>query len=59
MRLTFSVGNLRSRFRVIGTEKWNGVMTVSAGYPGQPGYPALPDTYIGDTLLWSKYSRKK
>ena len=32
--LKCSVGILRSRLRVIGTEKWNRVMTVSVGYPG-------------------------
>ena len=26
--------NFKGRLRVIGTEKWNRVMTVSVGYPG-------------------------
>ena len=29
-----TAGNLFCRLRVIGTEKWNWVMTVSVGYPG-------------------------
>ena len=33
MWLKCSVGIFKSRLRVIGTEKWNRVMTVSVGYP--------------------------
>ena len=36
-----SVRILRSHLRVIGTEKWNRVMTVLAGYPGYPAQPEV------------------